>query len=316
MLNGKKLLLTLLETGGTLRARFVLLKGHTVQAEGLCALSDLPADGVWRIAFLGRSAYFESLEVAPTSRRVLLVKARREVEAALASREPFRFRCSARRLESGRQRLDLLAVPEADCVAASAKFPQQDLVCERFALVESSIAALVAQATQDAASVLWLRGADLVGLLVENGAVLSRELEHAPADGGEEALFERLERMRGWLQARARRILPDREIVLHLALGELAGKPNARGEGPVAPFDFVSSMFELRLAEAFSGVQPLAVLQWPEVFGLLTLDSDYSLLDSGDRARTWAEGFALGLGVALFLSGLVAGIAALKRFLV
>lgn len=315
MLNGKKLLLTLVDTGGTLRARYVVLKGHAVRAEGHCAVGDLPADGALRIAFLSRSSYFDRVEVEAKSRKMLSFKARSQVDAALAFSEPFRMCFSASKLGPGRQQLSLVAVSEADFAVASAYLPLQSRVCERFVLVESAIAALVAQATKEAANVLWLRGEDLFGLLVENGVVLSRLVDRAAAmGGGEEALLERLERMRASLRSTARRVFPDREIALHLALGELAGKPNARGEGPVARHDIASSTLELRLAEAFTGVQPQAVLRWPEVFGLLTLDSDYSLLDRSYQERAWAKKFALGLGAALFVSGLVAGIATLTRY--
>lgn len=299
MFDANKLLLTLVDAGGGVRARYAVLKGRTVQAEGECALTDLPASGAVRAAFLARGSYFDRVDAEVRSAKMLPFQARRLVDGALAFNEPFRVRCAARDLGNGRKRLDLLAVAEAEYAAAHDSLATRAAACERLAPVEAAIAALVAQETPEPAAVLWQRGANLLGLLVENGAVLTKVLDRAV--GGEtadavEGQAGRLERMRGSLRTAARRTFPDREISLHLALGELAGKPEARGEKDGA----ASSALETRLARRFTGGQPNAALQWPEVYGLLTLANDFSLLEPERQQRAWAEKAALALGAVIF----------------
>lgn len=318
MFNANKLLLTLLDEGGGrvgARARYVVLRGRAVRAEGECAMAELPAGGTLRTSFLARGSYFDRVDAEVKSAKMLPFQARRLVEGALAFNEPFRVRFTAKDLGSGRQRLDLLAVSEADFGAAASQLPTQSRACERIALVESAIAALVAQETPEPADVLWLRGPNLLGLVVENGAVLARLLDRpaigAGDEGGEDALAGRIERMRGSLQAAARRAFPGREVSLHLALGELAADaPSARG----AAADAASSALETRLARRFTGGQPRAPLQWPEVYGLLTLANGYSLLDTGYQQRAWAEKAALGLGAALLAGGLATAATAAARY--
>lgn len=309
MFDANKLLLTPLDNGGG-RVRYVALKGRTVQAEGECALADLPGRGVLRVAFLGRSSYFDRVEAEVKSPKMLPFQARRLVDGSLAFNEPCRVRFAAKNLGTGRQRLDLAAVSEADFGAATQPLPLQSRACDRVALVESAIAALVAQETPEPAAVLWLRGPDLLGLVVENGAVLAKLLDRANALGGEETLAGRLERLRGSLQAAARRAFPEREISLHLALGELAGNAQARGESA----DAASAALETRLTRRYAGGQPLAALQWPEVYGLQTLANDYSLLDTGYQQRALAEKAALGIGALLFAGGLATAAAAMTNY--
>lgn len=308
MFNANKLLLTPIDNGGGGRVRYVVLKGLAVQAEGECALADLPAGGAVRAAFLARGSYFDRVDAEVKSAKMLPFQARRLVDGSLAFSEPFRVRFAAKNLGNGRQRLDLAAVSEADVDAAMRQLPLQSRACERVTLVESAIAALVAQETPEPAAVLWLRGPNLLGLVVENGAVLAKLLDRATS--GEDALDGRLERMRGSLQSAVRRTFPDREISLRLALGELAGNAATRGE----PADAASSALETRLARRFTGSQPLAALLWPEVYGLPTLANDYSLLDTGHQQRAWAEKAAFGLGALLFAGGLATAATAAAHY--
>lgn len=307
MFDANKLLLTLVDAGGGMRVRYAVLKGNAVRDEGECAMGELPDGGSLRASFLARGSYFDRADTEVRSAKMLPFQARRLVDGALAFNEPFRVRCIARDLGSGRKRLDLLAVAEAEYAAANDGLGARAAACERLAPVEAAIAALVAQETPEPAAVLWQRGVNLLGLLVDNGAVLAKVLDRS--NGGEtadavEGQAGRLERMRGSLRTAARRIFPDREISLHLVLGDLAGKPEARGEMDNA----ASSALETRLARRFTGGQPNAALQWPEVYGLLTLANEFSLLEPERQQRAWAEKAALALG-AVILTGAAAATA-------
>jgi len=307
-----KLLLTPVETGGAAapRVRYVALKGRTVQAEGDCAAADLPGGGALRVAFLSRSGYFDRVEAEVKSAKMLPFQARRLVDAALAFNEPFRVRYAAHALGADRQRLDLVAVADADYAALARLLPLQSRACDRVALVESAIAALVAQETPEPAAVLWLRGANLLGLLVENGAVLARLLDRAAgAEAAAEGLAGRLERMRGSLRSATRRVFPEREISLHLALGELADLPQAQTEIDSA----AATALQTRLARRYTGGQPNAALRWPEVYGLQTLSNDFSLLDPGLQQRAWAEKSALGVAALLMVGAAATAAAAALR---
>lgn len=332
MIDKKKLLLSPLETGHFQRAHFVIIKGRTIISEGECALSDIPQVACMRVAFLGRSAYFDALVTEVKSRKMRPFLARRHLDNALAFNEPFRLRFSAELVGDERQRLSLSAVSEADIAAASQHLPLHSRTCEHLSLVESAIAAFVALETSEAVSVLWQRGSALLGLIVQNGIVQYRLLETRLANARpndtsataantelRDAHAERLARLRASLNSAAQRIIPNQEIRFHLQLGELAGTsaPRIANAAPAsATLAALKSLespeslesLESRLARRFTACQPNAPLQWPEVYGLQYVSNDTNLLESDYQQHIWAQKAALILG-GLLTAGAVASTA-------
>jgi hypothetical protein len=316
MIHHKKLLLTLLDASGIQRAHYVIVKGRTVIDEGECALTALPQVEHFCASFLGRSSYFDRIATPTKHARMLPFVARRHLESALAFNEPFRIRYTAKTISTGQQQLSMTAVSEAELVGASFHLPLQIRTCKRLALVESAIAALVAQVTSEATSILWLRGPALLGLIVENGAVLFRLLdtrlnerliERNIEAGNEQALDKRLERLRASLHAAARRAFPERDIRQHLLLGELAGTS-------VAIPELASTALTVRLKKRFSHCHPDAPLQWPEVYGLQALPNEVNLLDTSYQQRILAQKVALGIGAFLTITAMAAGATALHQY--
>jgi len=307
MFDSPRLLLTLLPGAGVERVRYVLLRGQTVLKEGECALAQLPSAGApLRAAVLARSSYFERAEAEVKSTKMLPFQARRLVDAALAFSEPYRLRFQASG-SAARKELALLALAESDYSLALQSLGPRAPDCERLALVESALAALLAQETPEPAALLWQRGPHLLALVVEKGRVYFKLLDR----GGEAApeLSVRLERARAALQAAARRLYPERELSLLLALGELAEQPEPLRTGAGGADAAASAALEARLQRRFVAAQPKAVLLWPELYGLPSVALAFDLLEpqrhqvAQARQAAWALGALLAVA-AVPLAGL------------
>ncbi|MDZ4202948.1 MAG: hypothetical protein U1C96_12475 [Gallionella sp.] len=298
---GKQLLVTLVDSAGALRARYVLMSGRRVLSKGECAPGDLPHAGEARATFFSRGSYFDRAEVEARNMRTLPFQARRVIEAALAFNEPFKVRYAATETNAGLQRLDLAAAPDVDIRAAMELLPLQTVPFTRLTLAENAIAALVALETDEPAAVLWMRDNVLVGLLVENGVVLSRSMDR-PMPGAEDDLNARLERVQHAVEVAARRLFQSRDVTLTLMMGELL---SLRVPGSDAP----SRSLENRMTKRFSGGEN-EVLLWPELYGLSAVPACYSLLESNYQEEAQASRYASTLGLALSLLGVVGLIAA------
>jgi len=302
---GKQLLVTLVDNGTTaLLARYAVVLGGKVLAEGECAPGDLPYAPEARAAFFSRSGYFDRVEAEVRNVRTLPFQARRIIEGALVFNEPFKTRFASSEVSAGRYRLDLAAVADADVRAALEMLPTASVPFSRLALAETAIAALVNMETDEPAGVMWMRGGVVVGLLVEKGVVLARVMDRPAAVAGGE-FGARLERVWGSVTAVARRLFPTREVTLSLGLGELVGK-GSRTQKTDAP----SRALEARLARRFPGVGDNAVLVWPELYGLAAVPACYSLLDPGYQEEALVSRYATWVGGALLACGVAAAAAA------
>jgi len=313
MFQPKQLLLTLLPGEGAVPLRYVRLRGKRVLEEGQTTLPNLrPAAA--RVSFLTRSSFFERAELDLKNPKLLPFQARRQVDAALAFSEPYRLRFAAS--GSGTlQRVALLAVAEADYAQAQQRLGAHSADCSRMALVESAMAALVAQETPEPAALVWQRGQQLLALLVENGKVWYKLQDRgdSAALGQSTDLDQRLERMRTALRSAAQRLYTEREITLLLALGDLADEPE-RLRKPESTDAAASEAVEARLARSFSGCEPGSVLRWPEVFGMASLPLAFDLLEPERHQQERAHKAAYALGALLSLAALVPATAAYLNY--
>lgn len=311
---GKQLLVTLVDDGTTaLRARYAQVSGSRVVAEGECAPRELPSAAEARAVFFSRSGYFDRVEAEVRNARTLPFQARRIIEGAMAFNEPFKVRFASANISEGRYRLDLAAVADADIRTALETLPVANLPFSRLVLAETAIAALVGSETDEPAGVLWMRGGIVIGALVEKGVVLARSMDRPATSGGERTaagggeLGERIERVWGSVAVAARRLFPGREVTLALALGELVGK------GGVT--DVASRTLEARLAKRFPGASENAVLLWPELYGLASVQACYSLLDPGYQEEALVSRYATRVGGVLLACGVaVAAVASWQYF--
>ena len=302
----KQLLVTLIDNGSPLlRARYALMRGGKVVAEGECAPMDLPYAPEARAVFFSRSGYFNRVEAEVRNARTLPFQARRLIEGAMAFNESFRARFASTEVSAGRYQLDLAAAGNDDIQAAVDSLPTTTLPFTRLVLTETAIAALVNLETKEPASVVWMRGGIIIGILVRQGVVLTRTIDRPATDqtltGFKGELAARLDRVRSTVAAAARRLLPEREVSLALAFGELLGK-----EGATTPNDDHSRALEAKLARHFPGANTNAVLVWPELYGLSLVPACYSLLDSDYQKEAVVSRYATWAGVVLLACGVLA----------
>jgi len=309
MFQPKQLLLTLLPGEGPVPLRYVRLRGKQILEEGQTTLPNL-RPGAARVSFMSRSSFFERAELELKNPKLLPFQARRQVDAALAFSEPYRLRFAAS--GSGTlQRVALLAVAEADYAQAQQRLGARSADCTRMALVESAIAALVAQETPEPTALVWQRGKQLLALLVENGNVWYKLQDRgdSPALGQSTDLEQRLERLRTALRSAAQRLYTEREISLLLALGDLADEPQ-RLRQPESADAAASEAVEARLARSYTGGEPSSVLRWPEIFGMASLPKALDLLEPERHQQEQAHKAAYAVGALLSLLALVPATAA------
>lgn len=298
----KQLLVTLIDNGSPmLLARYALLRGGKVVAEGECAPNELPYAPEARAVFFSRSGYFSRVETEVRNARTLPFQARRLIEGAMAFNESFVARFASTLISTGRYQLDLAAAANEDIQAALNSLPTTTLPFTRLALAETAIAALVNLETQEAASVVWMRGGVIIGVLVRQGVVLTRTIDRPATDQTMTELATRLDRVRTTVATAARRLLPERDVSLALAFGELLGK-----EGATTPNDDHSRALEARLVRHFPGANTNAVLVWPELYGLSLVPACYSLLDPEYQEEAVVSRYATWAGVALLACGVLA----------
>jgi hypothetical protein len=296
---GKQLCVMVLETQPTPRLRYIQFKRGKVVAQGESGIADLPGDGLVRVAFLGRSAFFDRYEVEAKSARTLPFHARRMVDGALAFNEPYRLRYLDRKQGGDRHQMDVVAVAEANVDAVMTALPLDLRPFSHVVLAESAIAACIARETSEPVCVLWQREGVLVGLAVEKGTVLVRSLDRSVGGAGED-LSERVERLHQALLGNARRVLTNRDLSLSLYLGELAqeGKQLVPGDTP-------SRALAKRLEQRAGVSGKDGPLVWPELFGLPHVGNTLSFTQESyqEQTRLWA--------VAPYIGGAVATLGAI-----
>ncbi|MCF8212151.1 MAG: hypothetical protein K9K38_22530 [Rhodoferax sp.] len=289
--------------GGTSQLRFVRLgMGRKVTATGTVAVADLPS-GTARLAFYTRGAYFSQTETERRPAKLLVIQARRLIDAELAFNEPFRARQRATAVPGeGRQNLALAAVSEADYALLVSQLP---LARRPFACItpaECAMAALLGKLSREPVRLLWRRGSQMLGLLVRQGEILARHATRVEHDAGaDESAFAL--RVLPLLGASAARFAPGdaTDLLPTLALGEWGALP--------AGFDSaVGAGLRVQLQALFTGAPVDDVAHWPELYGLRFVADNFNFLGGDYLAEVQGVQLARPLVLAASLAALATGL--------
>jgi hypothetical protein len=289
------------EAGETV-VRYAGVNGRRIVAAGEGVPSRLA--GPARVAVFSLDSYFEQVELAAASVKLLPLVARRHVDAELVFDDAsYRLRTRSR---SRRERIiaaDIAAIPDHDLDAVVSMLPMQRQPCLLMVPMELSLAALVRKATAEPVMVFWEKGGVLVSLLVAEGMVQTRMRERV-TDDNREVIISRAE---AGLRASANRAGENRELSLSLYTGDLTGREHAAPEIAV-------HVLEEKLARLYGTSRKVpedAVLRDPELYGLPFVEPDWNFLEAAYRTRvqSWrlARPAAALAGVAGVLIGLHGG---------
>ena len=259
--------------------------------------------GPMRVAVFSADSYFEQVDLAAPSTKMLPLVARRHVEKELVFDDSsYRLRARSRAKLESTIAADIAAMPESDLAAATNLLPVQELACVQMVPLELAIAALVCKATNEPVIVFWEKGRVLLSLLIADGMVKGR-MRETVTDDNREVIIGRADVS---LRDSASRLGENREIRFVLYTGDLCGREFGTGEKSV-------EIFKDRVARLFRGGRKIpkdAVLHDPELYGLPFVDEDWSFVEAGyrDQVRAWRyskPAFALAAltGIAFGLVG-------------
>ena len=158
------------EAGGELRVQHACVRGKKILSVGEGVPS--PLTGVTRASVFSLESYFEQVDLAAASVKLLPLVARRHIDAELVFDDAlYRLRACTRAKTERSIAADLAAVPERDLEAAVSQLPLQQRPCEQMVPLELAIAALVSQVTDETVLVFWEKGGVLISLLAAGGMV-------------------------------------------------------------------------------------------------------------------------------------------------
>jgi hypothetical protein len=257
-----------------------------------------------RVAVFSADSYFEQVDLAAPSKKMLPLVARRHVEKELVFDDSsYRLRALGRAKLESTIATDIAALPESDLTAATSLLPMRELACLQLVPLELAIAALVGKATAEPVIVFWEKGGVLLSLLVAEGIVKNR-MRETVTDANREAIMRRADAS---FRDRASRSGEHPEIRLTLYTGDLCG----RGFGSE---ERTGKIFEDRVARLFRVGRKTpenAVLRNPELYGLPFVDEEWSFLEAEyrDQVRAWrySKPTAALAGLAGIAFGLVGG---------
>ena len=259
--------------------------------------------GPMRVAVFSTDSYFEQVDLAAPSTKMLPLVARRHVEKELVFDDSsYRLRARSRAKLESTIAADIAAVPESDLAAATSLLPMKQLACLQMVPLELAIAALMRAATTEPVIVFWEKGGVLLSLLVADGMVKNRMREMI-TDDNREVIIGRSDVS---LRDSASRSGENREIGFTLYTGDLCGRGFGSGEKS-------AEIFKDRVARLFRGGRKTskdAVLRDPELYGLPFVDENWSFVEPEyrDQVRAWryskpAAALAALTGVAFGLVG-------------
>lgn len=260
--------------------------------------------GTLRVAVFSPTSYFERVDLAAPSTKLLPLIARRHLDAELVFDEPYRLRACSRVKRERTIAADLAAIPEQDLETVATMLPLADRPCLQMVPVELAIAALVGKATSEPAIIFWEKGGVLLSLLVVDGMIEARTSENVNNENRDMVIA----RAEASLRASASQHNEAREIFITLFLGALRGQVMQLREEAV-------EVFEKKLAKLYRGnrhIVPDVVLQSPELFGLPFVDEAWSFMEKGyrDHVQAWryarpaaAVASVVGVTFALFGAG-------------
>lgn len=252
--------------------------------------------GTMRAAVFSPTSYFEQVDLAAPSPKLLPLVARRHLDAELVFDEPYRLRACSRVQRERTISADLAAMSEQDLDTATALLPLAEKPCLQMVPVELAIAALVGKATSEPVIVLWEKGGVLLFLLIADGMIEARIRENVNDENRDQVIA----RAEARLRASAGQYGEGREIFLTLYMGDLCGQVLELREEAV-------EVFEKKLAKLYRGSKNMdsnTVLRSPELFGLPFVDEDWNFLEKNYREHIQAWRYARPVAVAASLVGI------------
>ncbi len=259
--------------------------------------------GAMRVSLFSLESYFEQVDLAAASVKLLPLVARRHVDAELVFDDAL-YRLRARARSKGERTIaaDIAAMPEHDLEAAVSMLPLDARPCLQMVPLELSIAALVQKTTTEPVMVFWEKGGLLISMLVAGGMVQTRMRERV-TDADREVIISRAEAS---LRASASRTGDSRELFLALFLGDLVDHERESRDKAVLALEKKLA----RLYRTGKRAPKDAVLRDPELYGLPYVADDWSFLEADYRTRvlSWrfakpAAALAAAAGVVIALYG-------------
>jgi hypothetical protein len=263
--------------------RYAIVNGRRILATG----EGLPAHSgrATRACLFSLDSYFEQVDLAAASVKLLPLVARRHVDAELVFDDAsYRLRARSRSRRERTIDADIAALPEHDLEEAISMLPMQQQPCQQLVPLELSIAALVNKATPEPVMVFWEKGGMVVSLLVAGGMVRTRMRERV-TDENRDVILGRAE---AGLKSSANHAGDNREVTLSLYLGELSGRKYETQEKAAVTL-------ERKLARCFRGgrgVDGDAVLRDPELYGLQFVAESWNFLEVEYRTQVLAWRYA------------------------
>ncbi len=300
LMSNKELLLAILpgEEGET-AARYACVNGRRIAETG----EGVPAHsgGPMRVSVFSLDSYFEQVDLAAASEKLLPLVARRHVDAEMVFDDSsYRLRSRSR---SKRERViaaDIAAIPDQDLEQATSLLPMRQRPCVQMVPVELAIAALVHKATPEPVMVFWEKGGILISLLVAAGMVQTRMRERV-SDDNRDVIIGRAE---AGLKASANRAGEKREVFLTLFLGDLCGSRAENAEKAV-------QALEKKVARLYRGGRKTArddVLRNPELYGLPFVGEEWNFLEADYRKQVLAWRYARPAAALAGTAGVVIGL--------
>ena len=275
--------------------RYASVSGRRILKTGKGAPAHLP--GPARASVFSPDSYFERLDLAAASPKLLPLVARRHVDAELVFDESYRLRAQTRAKRERTVSADIAALPEHDLDAAMPLLPLRDRPFRQMVPLELAIAALVGKGTIEPVIVFWEKGGALLSLLTVEGMVLAR-MRESVSDENRDVIMARAEVS---LRNSAHRYLENRDVSLVLRLGDLCGREQESR-------DKAAKALEERLSQLYRvgrGMPGDAVLRDPELYGLPLVDEDWSFLEENYSKQVLAWRYARPAAAVAGLAGAV-----------
>lgn len=275
-----------LESGTTIDDRWARFRGQPVAA-----------------SFFSTRSHLERQVFPAADRKVQHLRARRYIENESFFTDPFQLRLRAASLHGRDRTVDLVAVAQADLNAAVAAMPRRFALAQ-LVTMESAVAALIARVTRQRVLVLWSRGAVVLALVVEAGAVLTRRLDYLGtlADAGDDGrlALEHAEMLAAHLGASTQPAQYTTVVLGELRRGLTAARPGSA----LLPNDAARSLYD-GLERLFNGATREAALDHPELYGLAYVGTDFNFIAPAEVARERVRRAAAPAALAAALTGTV-----------
>ena len=297
LLSNQELLLAVVPgEDGEMVLRHAAVNGRRIVAAGEEAPSN-PA-GPTRVSLFSLDSYFEQVDLAAASVKLLPLVARRHVDAELVFDDAlYRLRTRSRSRKERTIAADIVAMPELDLDTAVSMLPLQQRPCLQMVPLELAIAALVGKATTEPVMVFWEKGGMLISLLVAAGMVQTRMRERV-TDDDREVIMSRAEAS---LRASANRAGENREVFLTLYTGDLSGHNGENREKAVCALEEKLA----RIYRVGRNIPRDAVLRDPELYGLPFVADSWNFLEAVYRSQVHSWRYARPAAAVAGLAGVL-----------